>query len=310
MRGTLAFLGCGAITARHTKTLIALRPDAHRGYASRDAAKAASYASRFRGKAYASYDEALDDEGVAAAFIALPPRDHFEWARKALRRGKHVIVEKPPFVTVSELDEVAAAAREVGRRVLVAENYYYKPITVRLRELIRAGAVGEVLFVHVNALKTQQVSGWRASEGALLEGGIHWINFMSSLGLEVRSARAQRAGRGGVDRSAVVTFEYEGGAAGTLLYSWEVPSTFGLRMSRIYGREGSIAFESNGAFLLATGKTLRLAIAPGLSDAGGARAMFDDFIRAIDEDREPEMSLERARKDLAIATSMLGQRGE
>jgi predicted dehydrogenase len=298
----LAFLGCGAIAARHAKTIRKVRPDVDLSFGSRDRAKAEDYARRFGGRAFGSYEDALRDEDVDVAFVVLPPALHLEWSKRALDAKKHVMVEKPPYRTVAELDQVARRASEVGRRVMVAENYFYKPVTRRVRALISEGAIGEVLFLHVNALKTQPVTGWREDEGALLEGGIHWIDFMSNIGLTVRSAHGHRPGdRDGVDRSMLISFEYEEGAVGSLYYSWEVPSLLnGIRLSRIYGREGTLTFESNGAFVFVQGKRLALSIAPGLSDAGGFGAMFSDFFRALEEDREPALSLEKARRDLAL----------
>jgi predicted dehydrogenase len=118
----------------------------------------------------------------------------------------------------------------------------------------------------------------------------------------VKSAHGYRPGDGaGVDRSMLISFEYREGAVGSLYYSWEVPSPMkGIRMSRIYGREGTISFESNGAFLFAQGRSLSMSIAPGLSDAGGFKGMFRDFLAAIAEDREPAFTLEMARSDLNL----------
>jgi predicted dehydrogenase len=298
----LAFLGCGAITARHAKTIKKVDPSVEISFASREQSKAEEYRARFGGKhAFGSYEEALAGE-VDAVFVALPPSLHLERSLQALDAKKHVIVEKPPYLTVAELDRVARKAAEVGRRVMVAENYYYKPITERVRSLIAEGAIGEVLFLHVNALKTQKVSDWREREGALLEGGIHWVNFMSNIGLTVKSAHGYRPGdRQGVDRSMLISFEYREGAVGSLYYSWEVPSPMkGIRMSRIYGREGTISFESNGAFVFVQGKSLRMSIAPGLSDAGGFKGMFRDFLGALEEDRDPAFTLQMARADLSL----------
>lgn len=309
----LAFLGCGGITARHSKTLGKVRPDVPISFASRDLARAEAYRERFGGvRAYGSYDEAVKSSEVDAVFLALPPAHHLEWSTKALDNGKHVLVEKPPYRSVADLDQVARKAQAMERQVLVAENYFYKPITRKIRALITEGAIGEVLFLHVNALKTQQVSDWREAEGALLEGGIHWVNFMNNIGLTVRRAHGYQPGdRSEVDRSMLLSFEYEEGAVGSLYYSWEVPSPLkGIRMSRIYGRQGVISFESNGAFSLVQGRSLRLSVAPGILDAGGFKAMFLDFIAALEQDRQPQMSLEKARKDLALIEAVYTQYAE
>jgi predicted dehydrogenase len=219
-----------------------------------------------------------------------------------------VIVEKPPFLRAADVADVRAAAARAGRLVLVAENYFYKPLAVRLRELLGAGAVGDVLFVHVNAVKRQAGDGWRADTrlaggGALFEGGIHWVNLLANLGLTPQKVRAFRPGAPedpACERSMMLAIEYAEGAVGTLLYSWEVPSPLrGLRVSRIFGRRGAIAFESNGLAILVSGAETRL-ILPGLGDIGGYKAMFRDFIGAMRDGREPRMTLDLAEQDLAL----------
>ena len=93
---------------------------------------------------------------------------------------------------------------------------------------------------------------------------------------------------------------YAEGAVGTLAYSWEVPSLFrGLRLSRIFGREGSITFESNGLFILVNGRRKRIMF-PGFADIGGFTAMFRDFFKAAAENREPQLTLAIAHRDVEI----------
>jgi predicted dehydrogenase len=166
-----------------------------------------------------------------------------------------------------------------------------------------------VLFIHVNAIKKQETGGdWRdqsdlALGGALYEGGIHWVDFMANLGPEVTRVHGFRPGSrpsGALERSMMVGFDYAEGAVGMLSSSWEVPSTFkGLRLSKIYGRAGTITFESNGLWILVHGKKNRFYI-PGLRDLAGYRGMFDDFVRAWKAGTEPQLTLARARRDLAI----------
>jgi predicted dehydrogenase len=96
----------------------------------------------------------------------------------------------------------------------------------------------------------------------------------------------------------LVAFAYDTGAVGSLLYSREIPSLFrGLRVSKLFGRDGVITFESNGLGLLVRGRGLPRLAVPGLTDIRGYRAMYRDFVDAIRSGRQPEMSLERAESD-------------
>ncbi len=303
----LVFLGCGAAAARHARTLARDHGDVRLHFASRDPARAGRFCAAHGGRrAFGSYAEAIADPDVGVVFVVTPPSSHLELVMAALGSGKHVIVEKPAFPGSSDFATVRAAATRANRRVLVAENYFYKPLRARLEEVLRGGRLGEPLFLRVNAAKYQSADDWRADPataggGALLEGGIHWVNLMASLGLAVRRVTGYRAGRGrGAAESAVLAFEYETGLVGTLTYSWRVPSPLrGLRCSQILGTEGTATFESNGIFLLVRGKGVKLAF-PGLRDLGGYRAMFGDFLRTIRGGGEPAMTLEMAERDVRL----------
>ncbi len=303
----IAFLGCGAVTRAHTRTLRAIDANVRLYYASRELTRATEMSSQCNGAgAFGAYEAALEEPAVDAVLIATPPAFHLEWTLRALAAGKHVIVEKPPFPQAADFAAVERAARAASRQVMVAENYFYKPVLRALRAMVREGTIGEPRFLDIKALKTQRTQNWRddaalAKGGALYEGGIHWIDFLANVGLDVVSVHGFRPGAGaGLDREMLVVARYAQGAVGVLFFSWNTPSLFkGVRLSRIFGTEGSITFESNGLFVLALGKRPRLRF-PGVRDLTGTRAMFRDFLGALRDGRAPEFTLALARRDLEL----------
>ena len=291
-------LGCGSAAHAHARTLARVDPGLPLVFASRDGDRARSAAARHGATPVAGYDVALERASGGIAVIATPPANHRELALAALARGWHVVVEKPAFPASEDFDAVADAARRAGRLVLVAENYTYKPAVTRLRRVIAAGAIGEVLLVSVNALKRQHRDGWRGDRsmcaGPLLEGGVHWVDLMTNLGMEVRDVTARRSGRDGEDNLHAL-FEYAGGAVGALNFSWETFSPLGgARLSRIYGRRGSVAFESNGAFVAVLGRRPSLYVTPP-RELSGQPAMWRAFLRAAQSGRDPDDTMARAR---------------
>jgi predicted dehydrogenase len=311
-RLNLVFLGCGAVTAAHSRTLRGFAHELRCFYASRRAETAMAFERRFQGAgSFGSYAAALADGRMDVAFVATPPATHLELVLEALAHGKDVIVEKPAFPREADFDVVARAQARTGRQVLVAENYCYKPLAGVLRRLLAEQVVGRTQFVQLNALKDRSAFGWRAEPGcgALLEGGIHWVDLLAHLGPAVQTIRGFRAD-GGQDpeRSTLVVVEYADGSVGTLQHSWAAPSALrGLQLSRIQGSAGAIVFESNGLFVLVQGRRRRL-IVPGLRDLAGYRAMFRDLLAALRHGREPLMTLDRAREDVHIVEA--AYRGE
>lgn len=303
----IALLGTGLAARLHSRTLKAVAPDVERWYASRDRTRADAAAAKFGGAgAVSPYERALERPDITAVLIGLPPALHLEWVLRALEAGKHVILEKPPFMDSADVDRVADAALRADRQVLVAENYFYKPLAGLLRRVIARGDLGDVRFLQLNALKGQKTGDWRdqpdlAGHGALYEGGIHWISLLTSLGLTVTRARAARPGpREGLDRNMLVTLEYAEGAVATLAYSWDLPGLVnGIRWSACYGTAGALRFETNGLVAVQAGRRRRIMI-PGVVDLLGYRAMMADFLAAIRQNRPPAYSLDLARRDLAL----------
>ena len=306
MTPRLALLGTGLAARLHSAALRRVAPQVPRWYASREPARAREMAAKHGGAGhFSSYEQALASPDITAVVVALPPALHLEWALNALAAGKHVVVDKPPFLTSADFHEAERAAASAGRQLMVAENYFYKPIAALLRQQITQGALGDVRFLQINALKRQATGDWRdepglAGGGALFEGGIHWISLLANVGLTPIAADAVRVAREpGLDRSVLVTLRYAEGAAATLSYSWELGGPVnGVRWSRVYGTAATLRFETNGVLAVRVGRRPRMFL-PGLADLTGYRAMWLDFLAAIADNRAPAYG-PAARRDLRL----------
>jgi predicted dehydrogenase len=116
--------------------------------ASRDIAKAQAVAERFGiAETFGSYEEMLQSDAIDAVYIPLPTSQHVEWSIKAAEAGKHVLVEKPLALKASEIEALIAARDR--NKVVVAEAYMvtYAPVWLKVRELLREGAIGELKHV-------------------------------------------------------------------------------------------------------------------------------------------------------------------
>ncbi len=305
---TLAFLGCGNIVKSHTKAIRWADKEIQLAFASRDLTKAEQYKKTYRGsQAFGSYDEAILSASVDIIFITTPPKFHYQLAKKALQAGKHVIVEKPPFFKSSDIAELGPFADSQGCQLLIAENYFYKPMRYRIHELLESGVIGQPLFINISATKKQKSKNdWREDQeltgyGALFEGGIHWINFINNIGLTISKVHGFRPIKAGaLEKSMQVTAATEEGTIINLLYSWEVDTMFfGLRLSRIYGTEGSITFESNGVSVFTRGKKKKLGF-PQLSKITGFKPMFKDFFVSLRAGKQPQFTYQMAQRDLEL----------
>jgi xylose dehydrogenase (NAD/NADP) len=116
--------------------------------ASRDQSRADEYAREWEiERAYASYASLLEDADIEAVYISLPNTLHCEWSIRAVEAGKHVLCEKPMSRYVADVEAAFDAAQRAGRILTEAFMYRYNPQTLRLRQLVDEGAIGDLRVV-------------------------------------------------------------------------------------------------------------------------------------------------------------------
>jgi predicted dehydrogenase len=118
------------------------------GVASRTQERADAYAREWDiPRAYGTYEALLEDPEIEAVYISLPNTMHCEWSIKAVEAGKHVLCEKPLSRHPNEVEAAFAAADRAGRLLSEAFMYRHNPQTKKLKELVDAGAIGELRLV-------------------------------------------------------------------------------------------------------------------------------------------------------------------
>jgi predicted dehydrogenase len=144
--------------------------------ASRDLTKAQAYAKE-KGipKAHGSYEALLADPEIDVIYNSLPNGLHCEWTIKAAEAGKHVLCEKPLVISMAEFDRVEAAVKAAQVTVFEAFMYLHHPQTVKVKEMIQAGELGNLQLI--NSWFHFYLSPERSENIRLrpeLEGGSAW----------------------------------------------------------------------------------------------------------------------------------------
>jgi predicted dehydrogenase len=186
-------------------------------------------------------DDLLCDEALDAVVIATPVPSHHALAKAALEAGKHVFVEKPLAWTVAEARELERLAGERGRTLMVGHLLRFHPGVVKLRELIEAGELGEVLYVYGNR---QNLGVIREDENALWSLGVHDISVVLYLlgGRPVEvSARGECYVRPGVEDVVFGYLKLAGGQVGHLHLSWLDPHK--MRKMTVVGSKRMAVFD-------------------------------------------------------------------
>jgi predicted dehydrogenase len=217
------------------------------------------------GRSYASVDEMVRAESARAdridvAAIVTPNHLHHVAARKFLDAGYHVICDKPLTTSVADAADLVSSAERSQRVLAVTYNYSGYPLVRQAKELIAAGALGELRLVQVEYAQDwlttlleaegQKQASWRADPqqaGAAAAVGdigthaFHLAEFVSGLHVSQLAADLSThvAGRK-LDDNAQMLLRFANGARGGLWVSQIAPGNEnGLRL-RIYGAKGGL----------------------------------------------------------------------
>ncbi|HJR68981.1 MAG TPA: Gfo/Idh/MocA family oxidoreductase [Gammaproteobacteria bacterium] len=210
-------------------------------------------------KEMAARESRLKD-GIEAVAIVTPNHMHYPVAKEFLKRGIHVICDKPLTATLADAKKLAKLVEKSDALFVLTHNYTGYPMVRHARELVRAGEVGKIRLVQVEYAQDwlaeplektgQKQAAWRTDParsgagGATGDIGTHAYNlagFVSGLELEALAAdvHAFVPGRK-LDDNAHVLLRYRGGAKGLLWCSQvAVGQENGLKL-RVYGTKGGL----------------------------------------------------------------------
>jgi predicted dehydrogenase len=187
------------------------------------------------------YDELLADDTLAAIVVATPVPTHYALAKQALEAGKHVLVEKPPAMLASEMDELVAAAAERDLVLMPGHLLLYHPGIVKLKELVDAGELGDVLCVYGNR---QNLGIVRTNENALWSLGVHDLSvilFLLDEDPEIATANGRDFLTPGVEDVVFCYLRFPSGKIAHMHLSWLDPHK--MRRITVVGREKMVVFD-------------------------------------------------------------------
>ena len=188
-----------------------------------------------------SFEEMLADDSLDAVVIATPVPTHYELARQALWAGKHVLVEKPPAMRAAEMDELVAIAAERDLVLMPGHLLLYHPGVQKLKQMIDAGELGQVLCVYGNR---QNLGIIRSNENALWSLGVHDLSVILHL-LDEEPEQTIALGRDflttGVEDVVFCYLRFPSGKIAHMHLSWLDPHK--MRRMTVVGTEKMVVFD-------------------------------------------------------------------
>ncbi|GAA0532673.1 oxidoreductase [Saccharopolyspora subtropica] len=200
---THAIIGCGRVAPNHVDGFRALDDYDLTWACDRDAVLAKEFSAEHGiARWSSSVDEVLGDAELTSVSIAVDHAQHAELAERALLADKHVLVEKPLCLSVSDAKRLAELAAARGLVLSAVSQHRYDPVVLAVREWLRDGLLGRLLYVRASLEASREPEyytesywrGTRAGEGgsALINQGYHCLDVTRLLcgELEVRAAVA------------------------------------------------------------------------------------------------------------------------
>lgn len=220
MTAKVAVIGCGYWGKNLVRNMHVL--GALGAIVESDAETAARFAAEYQVPA-PSFDDVLTDEGIDGVVVTLPAHLHHQACLRALEAGKHVFVEKPIALNVTEAQEIIAAAERHDRRLMVGHLLQYHPAFLALKALVDEGRLGELRYLYSNRLNLGKL---RTEEDALWSFAPHDISMILALAGEEPTSVVGFGGAFLQPLSDVATLhlEFPGGARGHVFVSWLHPT--------------------------------------------------------------------------------------
>lgn len=311
----VAVLGGGAVAqARHLPEY-ASNPNVEiAGILDFNQARAQELCERYGGRAYPSLEEVLADSTVDAVSVCTPNATHAEYTIKSLEAGKHVLVEKPMALNLLETRAMMDAQKKSGKTLMLGHNQRLVKAHVKAKELLKSGAVGDLLFFQCN-FKHAGPEIWSADPGAATwffrkdkanfgvmgDLGAHKIDLIRYLtDSEIQSVFAnmmtldKKLPDGSpieLEDNAVCLFHMENGLPGIMNFSW---TNYGGEDngSTIYGTKGVMKifgdYVDDIVLEMRDGVQVKYSVGAIQTNNNQSKSgVIDEFVASIIEGREP-----------------------
>lgn len=267
-------------------------------------------------KKYQDYREMLELD-IDAVSICLPHRWHCETTLAALAKGKHVMIEKPIAMNLSEAKTMAEAARKAGRTLFVGMTHRFYPELREAKRLIDDGAIGEIVAcneITLDNMATLELPAWYldkslAGGGAGLTDAIHLVDrlrwFTGDEVVAVAGSMGNPFFHASVDDLAQMLLQFRSGISAQVTVTfmrWPHPVVCDLQ---VLGTEGSITVHTwKGYDLYTPRQTVNKAIYTDEPHSQkvfvGIKGEVEEFSKSILENRTPWPSAEDSVQAMTI----------
>lgn len=319
-------IGCGTIAHFHAKAIAAVKGAELCGVTDTNYEIAKRFAESYEARAYKTVEEMLADGAIDAVCICTPSGFHADGAIKAIKAGKHVIIEKPLAITNEDCNRIICAANEAKITAGVITQYRFSPAVHKLKELVSEGKLGKLISAELimKYHRTQEYydssawrGTWRLDGGSLMNQGIHGVDALLYVMGEAESvygyARTLTHKMEAEDTACAVV-EFKSGALGAVHSTTSIYRGYPRNLV-VSGTKGTVSIKDDTIdYVDVDGveyekDTTQSFVGTGYANAAdidlsGHIFQISDFVEAICEQREPVIPLQEAKKDVAFINAV------
>lgn len=218
-------------------------------------------------------DDILNDKSVNAIIISSSAESHFALAKKSLKAGKHVLVEKPITLYTKDAKVLVDLAQKKCLKVMVGHILLYHPAILKIKEMIKSGELGKLQYIYSNRLNLGAI---RKEENILWSFAPHDISVMQFL-TESNPVKIKATGASFIQKkiedTTITILEYPKNIHTHIYVSWLHP--FKEQRLVVIGTKGMLTFED-------TLKSEKLKYyKKGFTNIGGSISKFDSEYKPI-----------------------------
>lgn len=320
-------IGCGRVAPRHAQSLVELQQAELKVVCDVVPSRADHFHNEYGAEACTDYHKLLERKDIDVVNICTPSGLHAQMTIEALQAGKHVIVEKPMAMTLTDADQMIETAQKTGKKLCVILQNRFNPPMVDLAKAIREERLGKLLLGNatVRWYRPQEYyeDEWHGRRdmdgGALMNQSIHHIDALQWLmGSEVESIFAftgTLAHRMESEDAGVAVLRFKNGAlanveGSTITYPQNLEGSV-----TIFGERGSVKvggtalnrkifWKIDGELEREKEMLTREQLDPPSVYGFSHKAVIADMIDAIHANRDPQTNGCEARKSVALVLGM------
>ncbi len=324
-------LGTGLVAPFHAQAILNSDKCSLIAIADIDQERAKKFSETYNCKAYEKLDDLLEDDAIDVINVLTPNHLHKEAVIQSALAKKHVLVEKPPALSLKDVDEMIKICDSAGLRFGVVLQCRIRPAVQAVKKAIDSGRFGRVLqadaymkwfrsaeYYHSDPWRSQRRSG----AGVTIQHAFHYFDLLHYLNGRVAEVHAHMSnlnhGDVELEDTVMALLKYENGAQGVLQASTALYPGMDIRIE-IYGTEGTAIIvgeridvwkfktefpEDEKIRTIGSAAVVTAATGPTAFAFKDHQVVIEDMVDAILNDRDPVIPAPATRHTLELALAM------